>query len=501
MFRDESNKVIQKAHAQWGTVVSPDRSQLSSAASASSSASWTSSPLTSSGTDSPALSAAVVLSRNMELLSPRMQSKVEPTMEQRGLEFFIEHYLMKGPDAPQASHQLDVYSGSSNAMQTAMIAVGLAGLSNKSGDRAMNLIARQKYTTALKQTGQLIALGSHDALTTISPLRAVVTLALFEVVQGNGSKLSTGTANIHIFGAIALLRNMLPSTKMPADGARGLLQLMFSLFIPAQVSDTPLPQTFFEALILSKQMLPTADHCTCDLAVAIARLIQILAISKDKTLFDGHPNTDKVFQQLQGMDAMLDGLEKRLQISSPWTAEKAARDLPSDAVFRGKYHKYVEIEGARIWNHLRWARILAVQRIIDMSNDFPLSYFRILSPTQRKESFTVSRRMAEDIIVSAPSHWHHPILSHEQAKKMAAYSKGGAGAVGIPGLLWHLKIAACAPGVPQEFWDWSYKTTQVVWKTMGMQHALALSEVMEGHRAGMEKEAINRILKIEDEDA
>jgi hypothetical protein len=178
----------------------------------------------------------------MELLSPKMQTRVEPTMEQRGLQFFIEQYLMKTPDAPSADRHLAVYSGSTEAMQTVMIAVGLAGLSHKKGDRAMNLVARQKYTTALKQTSQLIAAGPADAIAVMGPLRAVVSLAMFEVVQGKGSKLSTGTANIHILGAIALLRNVVPKSQMPVFGARAILQLMYSLVSRPLVLDVRLKQ-------------------------------------------------------------------------------------------------------------------------------------------------------------------------------------------------------------------------------------------------------------------
>ncbi|KAI1847817.1 hypothetical protein JX265_009245 [Neoarthrinium moseri] len=504
MFRDESSKVIQKAHAQWGTAGSPP--SAASASTASSSASWASSPTASTNdirspvADSPQSPAEMVLSRNMELLSPKLHAKIEPTLEQRGLRFFVEQYLMKSPDAPQASRHLAVYSGSSEAMQTVMIAVGLAGLSNRQADRAMNLVARQKYTTALKQTGQLIAAGPSDTVSVMGPLRAVVTLAMFEVVQGKGSRLSTGTANIHIFGAIALLKHVVPTSQVPVAGARAILQLMFSLFIPSQVTDTPMSPQFFEVLAMTRQILPPEEHCCCDLAVAIARFLDILAISKSPHLLDGHVQSDEVFQQLLGMDAVLGRLEEQLRLSFPFSIETVPRDFPPQAVFRGKYHRYLEIEGARLWNHLRWARILCVQRVIDLGKTLPQSYGHVVSPTQTDHCYSTAQRMAEDIITSTPSHWHHPILTDAQARKLGAIGKGGTGATGIPGLLWHLKIAGCAPGVPQEFWNWSYEVAQVVWKTMGMQHALALSEVMEGHRAGQEKEAIDRLIKVEEEE-
>ncbi|KAK6088344.1 White-opaque regulator 1-like protein 2 [Seiridium cupressi] len=502
MFRDESSKVIQKAHAQWGTATTPP--SAASASAPSSSASWASSPSATTNdtrspiTESPASPAEIVLSRNMELLSPKIQAKVEPTVEQRGLQFFIEQYLMTTPDAPSADRHLAVYSGSSQAMQSVMIAVGLAGLSHKRGDEEMNLLARQKYTTALKQTSQLIATGPADAIAVMGPLRAVVTLAMFEVVQGKGSKLSTGTANIHILGAIALLKNVVPKSQMPIFGARAILQLMYSLLIPSQVTDAPLPAQFFEVLTMVRHILPPEEHCTCDLAVAIARTLHILTLSKSPLLLDGDPETDDVLYQLLHMDAVLSRLEQQLHVSLPFTVETAPKGYPPEAVFKGKYHRYIDIEAARLWNHLRWTRILVVQRIMEKSKAFPRSYSSVVSPSRTGDCYGTAQRMAEDIITSTPSHWHHPILSATQARRIAAVGKGGTGAAGLPGLLWHLKIAGCAPGVPTEFWDWSYAVAQVVWKTMGMQHALALAEVMEGHRAGMEKEAIDRLIKVED---
>jgi hypothetical protein len=270
--------------------------------------------------------------------------------------------------------------------------------------------------------------------------------------------------------------------------------------IPSQVTDTPLPAQYFEVLDMCRKLLPAQEQCTCDLAVTTASFLNILTLSKSPLLSDGDLDTARVLRQLLHIDSTMDKLEQQLHISLPFTIENAPKEYPQEAVFRGKYHKYVDIEVARLWNHLRWARILVVQRIIELKKEFPHSYSHVVSSAQAEECYSTSRRMADDIITSTPSHWHHPILSEAQARRLAAVGKGGTGAAGLPGLLWHLKIAGCAPGVPTEFWDWSYALAQVVWRTMGMQHALALSEVMEGHRAGMEKEAIDRLIKVEDDE-
>ncbi|KAK8034769.1 hypothetical protein PG993_009764 [Apiospora rasikravindrae] len=398
-----------------------------------------------------------------QTVSPRICMTVEPTIEQKGYRFFLDRYLLGQPDAPQNSEQLAAYASGPDALQNVMVAVGLAGLSNTQGDKAMNVLSRQKYTDALRQTSQLIAAKPTKPGAVMFPVRAVITLALFEIVQGGGSKLSTGTANIHIHGAIALLRGVLPIRTAPAGGVRGILQLMFSLFIPSQLTETPLPAVFFEALEFCKPALPRVSFDNY--------LNSTISLKAWRLVFKQH---------------------------TPFMSKRATS--PQEAVFQGKYHAYSEIWGARLWNHLRWARILVIQKLLDVNNECPISGSVMLPKPRRDQCYSTAVRMAEDTITSTPSHWHHPMLDQASAKKFAAGGKGGSGGVGLPALLWHLKIAGCAPGVPPEYWDWTYNLIQVVWKNMGMHHALALAEVMEGHRAGLEQQAIDRILKKEDED-
>ncbi|ORY69902.1 uncharacterized protein BCR38DRAFT_420374 [Pseudomassariella vexata] len=488
MFRDESSKVIQKAHASW----------TSSPSSASSSGS-SRSPHDSSTSTNLSWSRAEETKRKLQVIAANVPPKVQTNVEEIGIQFFMNRYLMTHPTAPEAPDHMALYSGGTVAMRNVMIAVGLAGLSNTQGNHDLKWVARQRYTAALKQTNQLIAAKRMDQSKIMVPLSAVVMLALFEVVQGKGSKLSTGDANIHIIGAMALLRGVLPLDSMPGFGARAVLQLMFSLYMSSHLSDSPLPPVFFDGLNSCKELIAPEEKCCCDIAVSIARYLQIHSDAKRTRRRDGSAAADKILQLLLDTDAVLARLEVQLHTPCPYIIVNAP-DLPPAAVFRGKYHKYHDVWGARIWNHLRWGRILVCSDIINLSDEYPLSSFRTVTAAQRSQCFQVTERMAEDIITSTPSHWHHPILNQEQSEKFAAVGNGGSGAAGIPSLLWHLKIAACAPGVPRESWDWVYAMLQVVWKDMGMQHAHALSEMMEGHRVAEECEATERIVKVEEDE-
>ncbi|KAI1738420.1 hypothetical protein F4680DRAFT_190118 [Xylaria scruposa] len=486
LFRDESSKVIQRAHAQWGTGnpgSPPDGSSESSSPSSGSVISISPSrriPRATTGSVSVPPTATA-----QEIIASRIPRKVEPNLDQRGLKFYVERYLLNHPDSPRTPELMDLYFGNDETIRNVMIAVGLAGMSNLLGNKSMNLVARSKYVTALKQTGQLIASASRDPRTIVKPLRAIVTLALFEVVQGKGSRVSAGSANTHVHGAVALTRSVLPVANSPNGGARGVLQLMFSMFIPTQMTDTPLPPGFFECLKLCKMLLQDCiESCAVDLAFATARLLQLLLAADRATSLDDQLETDNLIQQFLTVESVFERIERQLRAAYPFVENRS--DQPSPALFRSKWHSYSEIWGARIWNHYRWARILLGEYIIRFTTEYPRSSARYISPPHKVQCYATIERVAEEMLVSTPSHWHHPVLDDAAARKYEAPGQGGAGAAGLPTLLWHLKVSGCAPNVPPEFWDWAYDILQVVWKNMGMQHAQALAEVMEEHRKSLQ---------------
>ncbi|KAJ2970984.1 hypothetical protein NUW58_g9541 [Xylaria curta] len=419
-----------------------------------------------------------------------MPRKVELNLDQRGLKFYVERYLLNHPDSPRTPELMDLYFGGQEAMQNVMIAVGLAGMSNLLGNKSMGLIARSKYVTALKQTGQLIAGAFRNQEGIMRPLRAIVTLALFEVVQGKGSRASAGSANTHIHGAVALTRSVLPVANSPNGGAGGILQLMFSMFIPSQMTDTPLPTAFFECLKLCEVLLQDCvESCAVDLAFATTHLLQLLLVADRATCLDAQPETDNLVQQFLEIEIVFDRIEQQLQEAYPFVEQQS--NQPSPALFRRKWHRYNGVWGARIWNHFRWARILLGEYIIKFTIAYPRSSARYILPSRKAWCYATIQRIAEDMLVSTPSHWHHPVLDEATARKYEAPGQGGAGAAGLPTLLWHLKVSGCAPGVPPEFWDWAYSILQVVWKNMGMQHAQALAEVMDEHRKTLETSVIS----------
>jgi hypothetical protein len=208
------------------------------------------------------------------------------------------------------------------------------------------------------------------------------------------------------------------------------------------------------------------------------------------TCVDDQPETDDMIQRLLALETVFDRVEPQLQAAYPFFEHQ--EDQPSLVIFRGKWHSYTEIWGARIWNHFRWARLLLGENMINFTIQYPRSSASYISPPHKVQCYSTIERIAEETLISTPSHWHHPMLDDASARKYEAPGQGGAGAAALPSLLWHLKIAGCAPNVPPEFWDWAYDILQVVWKSMGMQHALALAEVMVEHRKALQTEGVDR---------
>lgn len=231
MFRDESSKVIQKAHAQWGvgesseglstqtsssslaSSYSSNSSTQASSVSASSSITslhiypgpaaiassyksfkdgWPTSPASTASQQTPSptpqspASSLYHTTSNASTVQPivirppRLSPPIDPSLEEQGVQFYVNRYLIGHPDEPRSpgdlSHTEWLWDP---AVQDVMAAVGLASLSNLKDDSSMMTIARQRYGLALRQTGRLVQTSSMPDFEVT--MRSVVMLAMFEV--------------------------------------------------------------------------------------------------------------------------------------------------------------------------------------------------------------------------------------------------------------------------------------------------------------------------------
>jgi hypothetical protein len=180
MFRDESTKVIRKAHAQWGTPESSGAYLLSS-----SSPTRSGGPLRTTYSYSPPFPPPTTPpwpsdQNGFLVLSPRIPKAVGPNIIDKGVQFYVQNYLVGHPDEVRTLPEMQTvvwitYPG----IPEVMAAIGLGGLANLTRDPEMETAARQKYGQALQHTSKSIQ--NPTGIEPLSAMRAVVMLALFEV--------------------------------------------------------------------------------------------------------------------------------------------------------------------------------------------------------------------------------------------------------------------------------------------------------------------------------
>lgn len=142
------------------------------------------------------------------------------------MQFYLDHFVLGYPQEPQTAADLqDSQWLSTPAIADIMVAVGLSGLSNLTGDLQMEVEARQKYGVVLRSMAKSIQ--NPAALDPRIAIRKVVLLSMFEVVQGKTE--SAASVRAHIMGAAALLTSLAPNISHPAGAFRGLVQLCFSM--------------------------------------------------------------------------------------------------------------------------------------------------------------------------------------------------------------------------------------------------------------------------------
>lgn len=269
-------------------------------------------------------------------------------------------------------------------------------------------------------------------------------------------------------------------------------------FIPCHNAGVALPATFFDWIAVSGEVVATSnpqDRAATDLVVVISRYVHLTAFVRAHAFIDGRPKTTSVIRQALMLDGELDSWESRQEGKWLFGVSPDA-NLPLEAAFRGQCHTYTDMWVARVWNHYRWARIMVNQMILDFVHRYPASSLAIVSAAQQSRCLATMSRLAEDVLVSIPTHYRHPLLNDEQRRMLERTSGGaGVGAAGVPSMLHQLKVAACAPGVPHEFWAWGLNVLDTVWADLGMLQAKSLAEVMRAHHDKLKIQMPEGILK------
>ena len=181
MFRDESNKVMKKAHAQWGGA-----SEVSEQGDWSGSSPTSMSPSSARSRSSapeaavPPPSTTVITNSRKSSAEKRLIKEICATPVDKGIQFYIEHYVIGLPDEPRAGHELQgIKWFHSRATRDIIAAVGMAGLSNLTGDKEMGALSRYHYGLALHNVASSVR--GPESLELDLIMRIVVMMAMYEV--------------------------------------------------------------------------------------------------------------------------------------------------------------------------------------------------------------------------------------------------------------------------------------------------------------------------------
>ncbi|KAK0385811.1 hypothetical protein NLU13_6988 [Sarocladium strictum] len=496
MFRDESTKVMQKARAQWGE----EEAGTSTASQTLEPRQTTIARRPSSNAASRASPASATSSVQFLQVAPTIAANIGPSLDEQGTSFYINRYVIGHPDEPRTAEDLvDVPWIWSPILNDAMVALGLAGLSNLRGDTELMTTARGRYGQALRQAGALLisnAAPSHEAM------RLIVMLALFELVKGAFQ--SDGvSATTHVLGGTAMIKSWLPTPdsvlstpKVAFSGVRSLLQMAYTMFIPAYVSGTHVPTSLHDILNFCSGFGKTIDAPALNLGRLMTHFVEISAFVRNHILSDGRPAATTTLKKMLDLDDKLH--EWTQSLPKLWLYSIAHEEgLPRDAVFEGEWHRYHDIWVARIWAHYRWTRTLLQEMILNLIDSCPTSSLPLVSAGERQDRFDLVRQLSRDTLASTPTFWRHPLLSalgDKQPMSVDQFGGGGSGAAGIPVLVFQLQVAGCAPGVPLSHWEWAAGILECIFGDMGMIHAKSMREAMIHHREKMQRFTTDSIL-------
>ncbi|KAK4031917.1 hypothetical protein C8A01DRAFT_20939 [Parachaetomium inaequale] len=423
----------------------------------------------------------------------RLAKEIIATPVDKAIQFYVEHYVLGLPDEPRAGHELrGIKWVHSRETRDIMAAVGMASLSNLTGDKEMNTLAKHHYGLALQNMASSVRNMASVDIDLV--LRAVVMMAMYEVIRDRNEPASL--ARTHVMGGAAILSNSLPLPQAPADGPRGLLQLCFSMvaskqsslqysspepnvLIPTHIepqSEGVLPETFFDWLSIIDKTVSEPDRPSAELLKVMARFVQLSAPVRSQPLIDGHPKTADVIREALEINRDLESWEKRQDGIWAVVEEHVDKFFPHEAVFDGCYHIYDNTYIARVWNHYRWAHTMVNQLLLESVTKYPVSSAPLVSTDQQRHSLACIRHLARDTLVSVPTHYRHPTLGPAHWDHFDKTKRGAViGIAGIPTLLFEIKVAGCAPGVPERCRAWALNMLETAYRDTGMFQAKALA--------------------------
>lgn len=494
MFRDESKKVMRRAHQKWGTSRPSEDATSSSTTSTSPSSNDShlalairqGSPYPVDANAPTPTTLTFIEESPLVVAASRLPKAVQSTTLEKGTRFYIERYIIGYPQEPATAADFHMAPWfSSPVISDIMAAVGLQALANLNKSKQIQIAARERYTLALANTVKLIK--NSAQLDPGSSIRSVVMLAIFEVVSGTSE--DHRTIRNHILGAASLVNHLIPSMSDQTMALRVVVQLCCSLMIPCYKAGVDLPKESLEYIHKTAASLPPEQKAAPNLVLIVARFIHLSILLQQQSSLQDEPRAaTNLLSKALHLESQLAEWEASQQTpGSIWAfSTEVDHSLPPEACYQQQFHVYAGgMWTALVWNYYRWARILVNEMILLLSGRLPSDASLQPLPQHPSHYLAIIHRQAEETLVSLPTHYRHPVLTRDQRavldKTFAVFLSHHGGSAGVPIVMVQLQVAACAVGAQREFAVWALEIFETIWKDTGMLLGKKLTEYVRAH--------------------
>ncbi|KAJ5407795.1 hypothetical protein N7509_001678 [Penicillium cosmopolitanum] len=399
------------------------------------------------------------------------------SLEDQGLKFFFNRFatsIQKATKNPISLEMPELEMSPLMAtipnelpLRDAVMAVGLAAMSNVTHDHSLLQAARVKYLAALNIVRA--AVENPQRANPVLIFKLILMLSLFEMVCCPSRQVDSWV--VHLDGMAALLKQASFSKALNAD-TRPQLQYLFISIVRYFMVQGDLPSVL---ITWSPDRISTVtpfEEPAVDLVDILIRFAKLHYTARN----DPDLDHGAIASSAASFDTELDEWEKNLPDKWAFTLSESK---DHQHTFNGKYLIYNDVWASRILNNYFWGRLVVNEIILKHLASHPSPTRRTLQ--QRQRALETSSRLSINVCAGAASH-------------MGAFGNmtpatGDARLPPLNGaftLLFPLTMAGGAAGAPDEAYEWVIQTLQRIGETMGIQRALqlipALKEIREKRR-------------------
>ncbi|CAD6574885.1 MAG: hypothetical protein ASARMPRED_006961 [Alectoria sarmentosa] len=422
-----------------------------------------------------------------------------PTIDERATGFFCTNYIVDMDTSPGTSAGYGIDDNLSNCMK----AVGLAALASAAHAPELIQQANKRYLSAIQLTNT--ALGSPVDVKKDSTLLAIMLLGVFESMT-SGHQRSLNAWACHINGAAALIKIRGPEQLASIGGVRMFMQASTSLMVSCLNVGMALPQ---HILALNAELAKHADFNDPTL-----RYYETMVLL---TNFRAHMRSGIIFepQEILAKALEIDRIALSICANAPsvYEYETIYTHAEPGIIFAGCYHVYQDYLSATIWNGMRTIRMMLQVTIRDavlkLHSSRPSFSIDEQYTARYQASTNILYQLQFDIIASVPQYlgytsakstsggvsghnfpWSHfndriAPLVHTLSSKSEPGGPPMIRSFGGYSLPWAILLVGAVDIATEPVRKWAIGTLQTLGRSMGMQQAIVLADILKKKNTGV----------------